>query len=187
MKGSPADNTDIIDKRKRLRKFQIAGIVISVIAVIAVFVYMNVFGVSEKMTVGLEGAKLYFGETPLRVKIDNNTPLKGTTDEEGNKVINDSVLFLFHTVSDTELTFKKNRLTAVGTTLSKVDNYDLFEDVIRYVSDVYKDRDDYFITDRDTYLKSGYCRISGSADGVELICDIYDHEHSVVIETHAGN
>ena len=161
--------------------------IICVIAAVLVFILVNLYRVSDEMSVGVEfnGNTLYFGETASRVKSDLDTP--NSAEEKPDGVVYCYTGTAYGSLCDTYLTFRGNRLVEATFTISKTDDFGKFEKVIESVSEVYKSREGYFITDKATYDSSGYCRISGRSDGAELVCDIYNKENVVYIETRAGN
>ncbi len=174
------------DKRSKYRKIKIINIVLTVVIVAAAFVYINIYSVSDDLQVGLDGAKMYFGETKVRAKKDLGAPSE-EREEDGYTVYKYTTVMMFETLTDSELKFKDGRLKEVEAVLSKVSDPDLFEKVISKVSEVYKDREDFFMTDKATYDASGYCKISGKAQGAGIYCEIFDKADCVMIVTRAGN
>ena len=174
------------EKRSKYLKIKIVAAVITIAVIVGALIYMNLYSVSDELAVGLKGAELYFGESTSRVKSDFLSPAE-EYEKDGLTVYKYYTVMLFDTLTETEFKFKDGRLREVEAVLGKVDNAGLFETVIAEVTEVYKDREDFFATDKETYDASGYCRISGKAEGAELVCDIYNKENYVLIVTRAGN
>ncbi len=174
------------EKRSKYRKIKAVTAVLTIAAIVAAFIYMNLYSVSDELAVGLDGAELYFGETTARAKRDVGAPTE-KLESDGYTVYKYEGVELFGVSASAELKFRDGRLKEVASTLAKPDGADLFEAVITELTEVYKSREDFFATDKETYSVSGYCRISGKAEGAELVCDIYDKEDFVMIVTRAGN
>lgn len=174
------------EKRSKYLRIKIVTAVITIAVIVGAFIYMNLYSVSDELAVGLDGADLYFGETAARAKRDLGAPAE-EVGEDGLTVYKYQTVLIFGTVTDTELKFRDGRLKEVEAVLGKADDPDLFEKVIAGVTEVYKSREDFFATDKETYDVSGYCRISGKAEGAELVCDIYNKDNCVLIVTRAGN
>ena len=174
-------------KRKKFLKIKFAVMIFCVAAAVIIFILVNLYRVSDEMAVGvdLSGKTLYFGETTSRAKSDLGEPYD--VEENDGALVYHYSGTSFDSLCDAYLTFREKRLVEASFYINKMNDFDKFDEVIGSVGALYKDRGGYFITDKATYDSSGYCRISGKVDGAELVCDIYNKENIVYIETHAGN